>query len=252
MKKPAFTKALIVGASSDMARSFAQILAKNKIDVVLAGRNLNELEADAANLQIRYGIDAKTMLLDITNDKGRTDGVKALQAKHKDVSLVAVFAGYLGDQKKAQTDTAESVKIIESNYTGAVLFLELAASYLTKQTGRRAIVGVSSVAGDRGRQSNYLYGSAKAGFTAYLSGLRNRLHHEGIPVLTVKPGFVKTAMTKDLDLPPVITATADQAAADIYKAVLKKKNVIYTLWMWRYIMMIIGCIPEAVFKKLKL
>ncbi|MCL4128207.1 UNVERIFIED_CONTAM: hypothetical protein GTU68_062310 [Idotea baltica] len=114
------------------------------------------------------------------------------------------------------------------------------------------IVGISSVAGERGRASNYLYGSAKAGFTSFLSGLRNRLAGKGVHVLTVKPGFVDTAMTEGLDLPGPLTAQPQQVARAVFKAVGKKKNTLYTLWMWRYVMLIIRNIPEAIFKKLSL
>lgn len=248
MKEPLFKKALIMGAGSDMARAFAELLAREKTDLVLAVRRPKEIEADAANLRIRYGVAVECITLDITSEKSRSSCFSSL----KGVTLVATFAGYLGEQNKGQEDTEEALRIIESNYTGQALILEKAAAYLLKQEGRRAIVGVSSVAGDRGRQSNYLYGSAKAGFTAYLSGLRNRLFQSGIQVLTVKPGFVRTAMTAGMPLPAPITARPEQTAKDIFRALYKKKDVIYTLWMWRYIMLIIRSIPEFVFKRLKL
>ena len=114
------------------------------------------------------------------------------------------------------------------------------------------IVGISSVAGDRGRGSNYIYGSAKAGFTAYLAGLRNRLAGEGVHVLTVKPGFVATAMTEGLDLPAPLTAQPEELGAAVLRAVAKKRNVIYTRPVWRLIMGVIRAIPEPIFKKLSL
>jgi decaprenylphospho-beta-D-erythro-pentofuranosid-2-ulose 2-reductase len=158
--------------------------------------------------------------------------------------------GYLGDQQQAQEDWEEAAKILQVNYTGAVSIL----NHLTEEMvarGKGCIVGVSSVAGDRGRSSNYFYGSAKAGFTAYLSGLRNRLSSQnaGVHVLTVKPGYVRTAMTEGMELHPLLTASPKQVAEDIYRAVLKRKDVIYTRWMWRYIMLIIKWLPEFVFKK---
>jgi short-subunit dehydrogenase len=114
------------------------------------------------------------------------------------------------------------------------------------------IVGIASVAGERGRQSNYLYGSAKAGFRAYLSGLRNRMHRESVHVVTVQPGFVYTKMTENLNLPKMLTATPDEVAETVYSAVYKRKNVVYVKWFWRWIMVVIKSIPESVFKKLKL
>jgi hypothetical protein len=108
------------------------------------------------------------------------------------------------------------------------------------------------VAGERGRQSNYTYGAAKAGLTAYLSGLRNRLQSSGVHVLTLKPGFINTKMTEGLPLPKPLTAQPEQVAAAIEKGLRKRKNIIYSLWMWKYIMLIIKNIPEGIFKKLKL
>ena len=137
------------------------------------------------------------------------------------------------------------------NYVGAVSILNIiAAKYV--EAGKGVIVGISSVAGERGRQSNFFYGSAKAGFTAYLSGLRNRLFPKNVHVLTVKPGFVATKMTENMVTPKPVTATPDEVANAIYTAVEKKKNVIYVKWMWRWIMLIIRSIPESMFKKLKL
>jgi short-subunit dehydrogenase len=155
------------------------------------------------------------------------------------------------DQKEAEKDWNLAYQMFSVNYVGAASILEIAAADMEKQ-GKGTIIGISSVAGDRGRGSNYLYGSAKAGFTAYLSGLRNRLFSSGVHVLTVKPGFVYTAMTAHLPLPKPLTAQPHQVAKDIFRAAQKQKNVIYTLWMWRYVMMIIRNIPEFIFKKLKL
>jgi short-subunit dehydrogenase len=135
------------------------------------------------------------------------------------------------------------------NYTGAVSILNVVAEDFEKR-GQGAIVGMSSVAGDRGRQSNYIYGSAKAGFTAYLSGLRNRLAKTGVHVMTVKPGFCRTKMTEHLELPAALTAEPAQVATAVFQGMEKKQNVVYTLWMWRWVMLVIRCIPECVFKRL--
>ena len=141
--------------------------------------------------------------------------------------------------------------IIDSNYTGAVSILNIVANdFEARKFG--TIVGISSVAGDRGRQSNYLYGSAKAGFTAYLSGLRNRLYKSGVHVLTVKPGFMKTRMIEGMRTPGPLTAEPAKVATVVYKATTKRKNEIYVLWMWRYIMLVIRLIPEIIFKKLNM
>ncbi|MBN8787909.1 MAG: SDR family NAD(P)-dependent oxidoreductase, partial [Terrimonas sp.] len=111
------------------------------------------------------------------------------------------------------------------------------------------IAGISSVAGERGRQNNYIYGSAKAGFTAYLSGLRNKLYKDNVHVVSVLPGFVYTKMTEHLKLPKLLTATPEDVATYTYNAIIKRKDIIYIKWFWKWIMFIIKCIPETIFKK---
>lgn len=239
---------LILGAGSDMAVALARHFGKEKYNVLLAGRNLPALQALQNDLQIRYGITAKACLFDALDFNSHRAFYDALDPK-PDITI-CVF-GYLGNQQLAQTNWQESSKVIHSNYTGAVSILNIvAADYAQKQQG--TIVGISSVAGERGRQSNYVYGSAKAGFTAYLSGLRNYLFRHNVHVLSVQPGFAYTKMTEDLKLPPLLTATPDEIAVAVAKAIRKKKNVLYVKWMWRYIMLIIKLIPEPVFKRMKL
>ena len=147
---------------------------------------------------------------------------------------------------KKKTDLRN--KVLRTNYEGPINILSDFANIYEDQ-GNGTIVGISSVAGERGRSSNYIYGSAKAGFTAFLSGLRNRLTKKNVHVLTVIPGTVHTKMTFGLKLPKFFTSSPDQVAEDIYVAVKKKKNIIYTMGIWRLIMFIIKCIPEEIFKK---
>ncbi|QHS58718.1 SDR family oxidoreductase [Chitinophaga agri] len=239
---------LILGAGSDMAVAIAREFAGNKYDIQLAARNKASLSPLEQDLRIRYGVESSTYAFDATDFNSHPAFYNALTVK-PDITI-AVF-GYLGSQEKGQADWNEASRILHTNYTGAVSILNIVAEdYATRGTG--TIVGISSVAGERGRQSNYLYGSAKAGFTAYLSGLRNRLFHKGVHVLSVQPGFVYTRMTENLKLPPLLTAQPQDVARDIYRAVKAKKNQIYTRWFWRYIMLIIKSIPEFMFKKLKL
>ena len=239
---------LIIGAKSDMAKAAARKFAENGYDLILAARNSKELEAFANDINIRTQRRAAVAEVDALAYKTHQKFYESLPQKPDGV-LVAV--GYLGDQPNAQTDFAETHKIIDSNYTGVVSLLNIIANDFEARKGG-FIVGISSVAGDRGRQSNYLYGSAKAAFTAYLSGLRNRLAAANVQVLTVKPGFVDTAMTEGMDLPAKLTAQPETVADDIFKAVKKGRNVIYTKWIWRWVMLVIKSIPEFVFKKLNL
>ena len=235
---------LVIGAKSDMAKATAREYVKNGYDLYLAARDINELEAFANDITVRTQKSVKLLELDILDYASHQAFYDQLEEKPLGV-ISAV--GYLGDQEKAQSDFSEAQKIIDTNYTGIVsLFNIIADDFEKRKSG--FIVGISSVAGDRGRKSNYIYGSAKAALTAYLSGLRNRLFDAQVQVLTVKPGFVATKMTAGMDLPEKLTAQPEEVAEDIYKAQQKGKDVIYTKWIWKYVMMIIKMIPEWKFK----
>jgi len=239
---------VIAGAKSDIAKATAREYAKNGYDIYLAGRNISELEAFAEDIRVRSQRVVELVELDILDYPSHQTFYNSLIEKPLGI-IVAV--GYLGEQEKAQLDNQEAQKIIDTNYSGVVSLLNIIANDFEE---RRAgfIVGISSVAGDRGRKSNYIYGSAKAGLTAYLSGLRNRLYESQVHVLTVKPGFVATKMTEGMDLPEKLTAQPEEVAQDIYKAQQQGKNVLYTKWIWKYIMFIITSIPEFIFKKMSI
>ncbi len=235
---------LIVGAKSDIAKATAREYAKNGYDIYLAARNSDELEEFAKDITTRTQQNVKLVELDILDYKTHKAFYGALE--EKPLGVISAI-GYLGEQEKAQSDFDKAQQIMDTNYTGVVsLFNIIADDFEKRKNG--FIVGISSVAGDRGRKSNYIYGSAKAALTAYLSGLRNRLYDSNVHVLTVKPGFVATKMTEDMDLPEKLTAQPQQVAEDIYSAQQKGKNVLYTKWIWRWVMFIIKMIPEWKFK----
>lgn len=239
---------LILGATSDIAQALAYKYATEGYDLTLAARQPSRLNALASDLEIRHRVRVTTAEFEALDYDSHTPFYESVQPKP--TVAICVF-GYLGDQAQAQTDFAEAQKIIATNYTGAVSILSLIANdFEARREG--TIIGISSVAGDRGRASNYTYGSAKAGFTTYLSGLRNRLHAAGVQVLTVKPGFVRTQMTKEMTLPPLITATPAQIATAVYRAHQAGRHTIYSLWMWQFIMLLIRHLPEFIFKRLKL
>lgn len=242
------TQVLILGATSDIAMALAHRFAQAGCHITLAARNSARLAETVMDLQIRHSITAEAVEFDALDFVGHAAFYNGLATK-PDVAIV-VF-GYLGQQPTAQTDFAEAHKIIDSNYTGAVSILNIIANDF-EQRHSGIIIGISSVAGDRGRQSNYIYGSAKAGFTAYLSGLRNRLVKAGVHIITVKPGFVRTKMTAGMPLPAPVTAKPQRVASDVFNAYTKQSNQIYTLWMWKFIMLIIRHIPEPIFKKMNL
>lgn len=239
---------LILGANSDISRAVARRFACEGWRLILAARSPALLERLTRDIQVRYERDALSVPFDVLDMASHKAFWEALPER-PDAVFCAV--GYLGDQKLAEKDFSEVQRIVLTNYLGILSILNLSTREF--ETNRKGlIIGVSSVAGERGRQSNYIYGSAKAGFTAYLSGLRNRLSPAHVQVLTVQPGFVMTAMTQNMNLPPFLTAQPDEVAEDIFRAVKKEKDVIYTKWFWRYIMALIRLLPEKLFKRLRL
>ncbi len=240
--------ALILGATSDIGLALARKLGDEGYHLTLAGRNLEKLQVLQADVQIRQRVPVTIACFDAIDLKTHAEFYDRLPEK-PDV-VVCVF-GLLGDQLKAQTNWEECEDILMSNYIGAVSILNIVANDM-EQRRSGCIVGISSVAGERGRQSNYFYGSAKAGFTAYLSGLRNRLCRNNVHVVTVKPGFVKTKMIENIRTPGPLTAQPSRVAHDIYNAITRRKDVIYTLPVWRPVMFMIRNIPEMIFKKLSL
>ncbi len=238
---------LILGAKSDIAKAIAHEYASNGYNLHLAARNQNQLEPIAKDIQIRYNVEAKYYEFDATNYSSHLEFYNQLNPKP--IGVVCAF-GYLGDNEKAKKNWDEAKRIIDVNYTGCVSILNVFANAM-EESKEGFIVGISSVAGDRGRQSNYYYGSAKAAFTAYLSGLRNRLYHSGVQVLTVKPGFVYTRMTEHMDLPGKLTAQPEEIGRAVYRAQQKGKDVLYTKWYWGWILLIFKHIPEFIFKRMK-
>lgn len=239
---------LILGANSDMAKATARRFASVGYNIQLASRNIEELKKESEHIRVKYRVETQEFLFDALNFDSHADFYTKLNEKP---SGVVVAFGILGDEKNARRDFPAAKTIIDTNYTGAVSILEIvAADFERRRWG--FIVGISSVAGDRGRQSNYLYGSAKAGFSAYLGGLRHRLFATGVSVLTVKPGFVHTKMTRELDLPEKLTATPEEVAEKIFSGVKKKKNTVYVKPVWMLIMSIIIHLPEWIFKRTKL
>ncbi|WP_153796261.1 SDR family oxidoreductase [Foetidibacter luteolus] len=239
---------LILGASSDIASACAHQYAAKGYQVWLAGRNMEALKKDAANLTIRYKLKAEAVYFDAADFASHKTFTTSLGFV-PDVVIVAF--GYLGDQQLAEHDWDETTRIINSNYTGAVSILNELANLMEKEK-KGVIVGISSVAGIRGKKNNYIYGSAKAGFTTYLSGLRGRLVAAGVHVVTVLPGYVDTKMTAGMKLPSPLTAQPQLVAHDIYKAVASKKNIIYSKGLWRYVMLVFTSIPESIYKKLNI
>jgi short-subunit dehydrogenase len=239
---------LILGANSDIAVETAHQFAKNNWNLMLASRNLSNLNKVASDIEIKHNVRVKTFQFDAADFDNHESFYQKLP--HKPSGVILAF-GYLGDQEVAQRNFKEAKKSLDANYNGAVSIIEIIADDFSERN-QGFIVGISSVAGERGRQENYIYGSAKAGFTAYLSGLRQRLFKNNVHVMTVKPGFVNTKMTFDRNPPKILTASPEQVGKAVYRGVVKQKNVIYVYRIWRIIMLIVRLIPEPIFKRLKL
>lgn len=239
---------LLLGATSDIGLAIAETFAANGYHIQLAARNPQLLSEAQKDLQIRYNITCQVYAFDAVQFQTHQDFYNSL-LQLPDVVVYA--AGYMMDNEKAVGEWEEAKRTIDTNYTGAVSVLNIVAAHFARR-GTGVIVGISSVAGERGRKSNYIYGSAKAAFTAYLSGLRHALYSNGVHVVTVLPGFVDTKMTQHLTLPPKLTALPEQVGNAVYKAVNNKTNVLYVKPVWRWIMQVITNIPEPLFKKTKL
>jgi short-subunit dehydrogenase len=239
---------LVLGATSDMAAAIAKQFAAHNYAVQLAARRIDQLKPLQSDLGIRYGIACSLHPFDALQFHSHQAFFDGLEPK-PDVTI-CVF-GTMLDEVRAMHQWDLTKLMIDTNYTGAVSILNVAATYY-RGTHKGTIVGISSVAGDRGRASKLIYGSSKAAMTAYLAGLRNLLYGDHVHVVSVKPGFVYTRMTEDLALPKLLTASVAEVAHAVYHAVEKKKNVVYVKWFWRYIMLLIKNIPEFQFKKMKL
>lgn len=243
---------VILGGASTVARAIAAEYARAGYALVLADLDLEEAGRIAADLRVRHGVQCEPLHLDATDYGAHAAFVRDCADRLGGPAGGAVLClGYMPAQEEAEADFALARRTFDTNLTGAVSLLErFAAQFEARGSG--FIVGLSSVAGDRGRQANYIYGASKAGLTCYLSGLRNRLHAAGVQVLTVKPGFMDTKMTYGMDLPAPLTAQPAQAARAIFRAQQKGRSVVHVTFLWRYIMLIITHIPEWQFKKLNI
>jgi short-subunit dehydrogenase len=242
---------IVLGASSGIGRAVANELAQRGYDLVLAGRNAEELAAAAADLRLRHGVATSCQAFDALALETHGAVVEACRLASGDSLAGAVVCfGYLGDQSVAQNDPRETKRIFDTNLLGAASVLGVLANHFeAKRHG--FLCAISSVAGDRGRQSNYVYGSAKAGLTVFLQGLRNRLFPSGVRVITIKPGFVDTAMT--FGRPGMfLVASPESAGRAIVRAIDRGRDVVYVPGFWRAAMLLIRAIPERVFKRLRL
>ena len=240
---------IVLGSTSEVAQAFVEraLQEGEKFErIYLFTSNKETTERFARHIDVKFLQQSEIIELDLTKE------INYQSFDSVNSNLLFCATGFLGEgTEEGLYDHKNTQRIIDINYSKLVPVMNyFAQKFESRRSG--TIIGLSSVAGDRGRQSNFIYGSAKAAFTAYLSGLRNYLFEKKVHVMTVKPGFMATKMTEGLPLNPKLTATPKQAAECIYKAFKKQKNVAYVLPVWGVIMMIIRNIPEFIFKKLKL
>lgn len=241
---------LIVGATSAIAISTARLLAEQQCHLFLLARNEERLQNVADDLKVRGATQVSTATLDINDLEKHTVVIDNATATLGSIDLLLIAHGTLPDQAACESDATVFSQEFETNATSTIHFLNIIARQFEQQK-KGAIAVITSVAGDRGRQSNYVYGAAKAAVSTYLSGLRNRLYKHEVQVLDIKPGFVDTPMTAEFPKGP-LWAQPEDIAQGILKGVEKKKDLVYLPFFWRYIMLIIRSIPEFVFKRLSL
>lgn len=241
---------LILGATSAIASEFARLCASAGNRLILAARSADKMQRLKQDLEILGAAAITTHVVDFAEIEKLEDWCKALLQEEGSIDTALIAHGTLPDQELMQQDFAAAHQAFVVNALSYMALMTVLANDM-EQRGSGVIAVIGSVAGDRGRQSNYVYGTAKSAVDTFAEGLRNRLEKSGVQVLTVKPGFVDTPMTASFEKGP-LWATPQQVARSIRNGVSTRRNVIYTPFFWRFIMLIIRHIPEFIFKKLSL
>lgn len=241
---------LVFGATSGIAEAVSRRYAARGDQLFLVARDANKLQIVATDLAARGANNVQTFVMD-ANDTARLPAMlDAAWRVYPQIDVALVAHGTLSEQARCEIDIDYTVREFRTNGESVIACLTGLAQRFEAQ-GRGSIAVIGSVAGDRGRASNYLYGAAKAAIDTFASGLRVRMGRCGVHVLTIKPGFVDTPMTRSLPLPQALVVSADQVAGDIVNAIEKNRAVLYTPWFWRYIMLIIIHLPGFVFRRMK-
>lgn len=243
--------ALVVGASSAIGRAIARRLAATGFDLILAGRRTEELERSARDLEIRFGVAACVQPFDALDWSSYARFFSACKQECEgELAGIVLCHGDMPEQAESEADPALARRVIDVNYASPVCLLEIASRHFQAR-GRGFICALSSVAGDRGRPSNYIYGSSKAALSTYLQGLRARLAKHGVRVVTIKPGFVDTALTYGR-AGLFAVASPERVAIDVVRGIERDRAVVYTPRFWALILGVIRSIPDPIFKRLSL
>lgn len=240
---------LLAGATSAIAEAAARRFAADGDALALAGRDPAKLDAVAQDLLARGAARAETLTVDFAQLDACCGVVEAAAERLGGLDTVLVAHGVLPDQAASEGDPALALREFALNATSVIALLLPAANRFEAQR-RGTLAVITSIAGVRGRRSNYLYGSAKAAVSAFLEGLRGRMAAAGVAVVDVRPGFVDTPMTAHLDKNPLF-ASADRVGERVYRAVCRGEDVVYTPWFWRWIALVLQCIPRPIFKRLR-
>ncbi len=242
---------LVLGATSGIGGAVLRRLAEEGFDLILGGRDLVELERRASDLTLRYGVETSTEKFDALEPESHTALIARCFAKAPGgLEGVILCHGSMTEGLPEETHPNDTRRMLETNYLGTVSVLEACSSHL-EERGSGWLCAISSVAGDRGRASNYLYGSSKAAVSTYLQGLRVRLARSGVGVTDVKPGFVDTSLTWGRE-GLFLVASPEKVAQDAWRGIRKNRAVVYSPWFWRVILFVLRCIPDPVFKRLPL
>lgn len=246
------SRILVLGATSALAERWCRLRAAAGDSLLLVARDGDRLGAIADDLKARGAGEVHTATEDLADTEGADNRFTAWVQTLGGVDIVLLAYGILGDQRDAQNDSASLIRGLQANFTSAVVWCELAGRAF-ELAGGGTLVAISSVAGDRGRRTNYAYGAAKAGLSTYLEGMAHRFAGTEVTVICVKPGFVATPMTAHIDgRDGPLWATPDQVADDIQAAIEKRKPEIYTRWFWRFVMLIIRHLPRPIFNRMKI
>ena len=244
-------KILIIGATSAVAQAAARLYAARGDVLFLVARNPEHLRDVAADLNVRGAMRSATATLDVADAAAHAAVLDAAVRELGEIDVALIAHGTLSDQAQCQTSTDALRREFDVNAVSTLALLTILANHMeVRRSG--TLAAISSVAGDRGRASNYAYGAAKAAITTFLSGLRQRLAKSNVNVLTVKPGFIDTPMTAAFANKGALWATPEQVAAGIVSAIDHGRSVVYLPWFWRWIMLVIRLIPEPLFKRMSL
>ena len=243
-------KVLVLGATSGMTAECLKLLAAEGAELFLVARNGSRLEAVAKDLRVRGALKVETREADLTAIERHSELFNAALDSLGELDTVLVAYGSLPDQELCQNSFLAAQEALACNFVSVVSWLTLASNWMYPRK-RGTIAVISSVAGDRGRQSNYVYGSAKGALSTFLEGLRQRLFKEGIRVVTIKPGWVDTPMTTNVKKGPLFVS-AETAGRLIHRALKGNRDIVYVPSFWRAILGVICVLPECIFKRIKL